>query len=200
VFFFKNNRLCALHDPTNHVPFPPPEFYISTLPTSVTLRPGEEKDIQVRLNSTAYSPSNATFSINQTEGLKATFTPNRTSVPANGMVVSTLHINASENIEYRPYTLPIYATISFPTKVGIKGQDKIFNNTLSETINENSYLTLTVLRPLTTEEHLDIFYKSWVSPITGIWTFMAGIGAVIAPLIISIYRKRQSKKDKIKTR
>ena len=59
---------------------------------------------------------------------------------------------------------------------------------------------LTVLRPLTAEEHLEIFYKSWVSPITGIWTFMAGIGAVIAPLIISIYRKRQSEKDKNKTR
>jgi len=199
AYYFKNNRLCTLHDPTNHVPFPPPELYISTLPNSVTLRPGEEKDIQLRLNSTAYSPSNATFSTNQTEGLKITFTPNRTSVPANGMVVSNLHVKASENIEDRGYTLPIYATISFPTKVGIKGQDKIFNNTLSERINENSYLTLTVLRPLTTEEHLEIFYKSWVSPITGIWTFMAGIGAVIAPLIISIYRKRQSKKDKIKT-
>jgi hypothetical protein len=197
VFFFKNNRLCALHDPTNHVPFPPPEFYISTLPTSVTLRPGEEKDIQLRLNSTAYSPSNATFSINQTEGLKATFTPNRTSVPANGMVVSTLHINATENIENRPYTLPIYATISFPTKVGIEGQDKIFNNTSSETINENSYLTLTVLPPLTPDEQLQNFTNAWITPITGIWTFLAGVAAVVAPLIINIYRKRQ---DKNKTR
>jgi hypothetical protein len=200
TYYLKDNRLCTLHDPTNHVPFPPPEFYISTLPNSVTLRPGEEKAIQLILNSTAYSPSNATFSTNQTEDLKITFIPNKTSVPANGMVVSSLRVKASENVEVKPYTLPIRATIAFPTKVGIEGQDELFNNTSSEKIDENSYLTLTVLPSLAPEEHLEIFYKSWVSPITGIWTFMAGVGAVIAPLIISVYRKRQNKKDKIKTR
>jgi hypothetical protein len=198
VYYHKNNRLCSLHDPSNHVPFPPPTFYISTSPNSVTLRPGEEREIQLRLNSTAYSPSNATFSTNQTEDLKVTFTPNRTSVPANGMAVSTLRVKASEEIEDKPYTLPLYATISFPPIVGIKGQDKTFSNSLSERVEENSYLTLTVLPSLTPQEHLEIFYKSWLSPISGIWTFLAGVGAVIAPLIISIYKKRQDKKTKNK--
>jgi archaellum component FlaF (FlaF/FlaG flagellin family) len=169
-------------------------------PNYVLLRPEEEKEIQLRLNSTAYSPSNATFSTNQTEDLKVTFTPNRTSVPANGMVVSSLRVKASEDIESKPYTLPLYATISFPPIVGIKGQDKTFNNTSSERVEENSYLTLTVLPSLTQEEHLEIFYKSWISPISGIWTFIAGVAAVITPLIISIYKKRQDNKNKNKNK
>ena len=130
--------------------------------------------------------------------LKMTFTPNRTSVPANGMVVSSLRVKASEDIGDKPYTLPLYATISFPPTVGIKGQDKTFNNTSSERVEENSYLTLTVLPSLTPEERLENFYESWLSPISGIWTFLAGVAPVIAPLIISIYKKRQDKKNKNK--
>ena len=200
VYYLKNNRLCTLHDPTSHVPFPPPKFYISTSPNYILLRPGEQKEIQLRLNSTAYSPSNATFSTNQTEDLKMTFTPNRTSVPANGMVVSSLRVEASKDIGDKPYTLPLYATISFPPTVGIKGQDKTFNNTSSEKVEENSYLTLTVLPSLTPEERLENFYKSWLSPISAIWTFLAGVAAVIAPLIITLYKKRQDNKNKNKNK
>jgi hypothetical protein len=39
-----------------------------------------------------------------------------------------------------------------------------------------------------------MFVNTWITPITGVWTFLAGVGAVIAPLIISIYRKRKQDK------
>jgi hypothetical protein len=32
------------------------------------------------------------------------------------------------------------------------------------------------------EQKLDIFLKQWILPLTGIWTFLAGIAAVMVPL------------------
>jgi hypothetical protein len=63
-------------------------------------------------------------------------------------------------------------------------------------IIESSNLTLTVLPPYTDAEKLSNFTNTWITPIQGIWTFLAGVGAVIAPLIINLYRKKQNKKKK----
>jgi hypothetical protein len=52
-------------------------------------------------------------------------------------------------------------------------------------------LTLTVIPPYTINELFSNFVSSWITPITGLWTFLAGVGAVVAPWFISMYRKKQ---------
>jgi hypothetical protein len=51
-----------------------------------------------------------------------------------------------------------------------------------------------LLPAYTMNERLNSFVSSWITPITGLWTFIAGVSAVVAPYAISAYRKKQ--KDK----
>ena len=50
--FVNNGVLCRMADITNRVFIPPPEFVITTSPSSVLLRPGEEKTIELKVTST----------------------------------------------------------------------------------------------------------------------------------------------------
>ena len=60
--FIKDRRLCSIADITNWIFIPPPEFVISTLPTSTVLRPGEEANIELQIKSAAKLKSNVFLS------------------------------------------------------------------------------------------------------------------------------------------
>jgi hypothetical protein len=194
--FIKDGMLCRLIDISNRVYVPPPDFIISTSASSVELRPGEEKKIEVQLKGTTNIKSQAFFSTNQTDDLELTFDPNPISVSPQSGVTSILQIKAANDANDRPYTVPIFANISIPTEAKIlseRGGEGITNNSVSETITENSNLTVTVRPPLRADEQLNIFYNTWLSSISGIWTFLAGVAAVIAPLAIRIYSNNKNK-------
>jgi len=40
-----------------------------------------------------------------------------------------------------------------------------------------------------------ILYSEWIGPISQIWTFVAGIGAVIVPIIVHYYRKKKKNEE-----
>ena len=70
-------------------------------------------------------------------------------------------------------------------------------NSLSANVTERSNLTITLLPALTVSEHLNNIYSAWISPISGISTFLLGVGAVIVPVFIRKYNKKRNKdKDK----
>jgi hypothetical protein len=56
------------------------------------------------------------------------------------------------------------------------------------------------LPPYTEQEHLNNIVNSWISPLSSLWTFLAGIGAIIVPLIIRFYSKKSKKKTETKIR
>jgi hypothetical protein len=87
------------------------------------------------------------------------------------------------------HTLPISANISFPTTIKNRFGE-VFNISKSESLLQLSNLTLTVLPPYTLQEQLSNFVNLWITPLSGFWTFLAGVAAVITPFIIR--RKQQS--------
>jgi hypothetical protein len=93
----------------------------------------------------------------------------------------------------------VIANISFPTSITNRGGET-FSNNRSVSIVESSNLTLTVLPPYTTQEHLTNFTNAWITPVSGIWTFLAGVGAVVAPVIIALYRKKRKRNSVDSTR
>jgi hypothetical protein len=199
-YYVKEHHFCRLIDTTNWVIIPPPEFVISITPGSVVLRPGEERNVELTIKGNTQLASEALLADSNTNnnnssynGIGLSFIPNKVSIPPSSVGTSTLHVKALENSKTVSYTLPINANISFPTKITNRGGE-VFSNSKSISVTQASNLTLTVLPPYSTQELLSIFVNSWITPITGVWTFLAGVGAVIAPLIISIYRKRQQKK------
>jgi hypothetical protein len=193
--YFKTEvGFCTIEDITDLVHIPPPEFVMSASPSSATLRSGDEENVQLQLKSTGKLNSHLVLSTNRIDdNIETNFMPKQISVPHSGMATSRLHVKVLENASIGTHTIPIVANISFPTILENRFSSEIFNNPTSVNIFEYSNFTITVLSPFTFGEQLDNFYKAWLSPISGLWTFLAGVAAVIAPLVIRLYSKRQNK-------
>jgi hypothetical protein len=187
---------------TNFVTVPPPEYSISTTSSNpLILRPGEERSIELIIKSATEMNSFAFLSTNKIDDIDVTFTPNRVSVLPSGEAVSIVTIKALDSAKPREYTIPIIANVSFSSSVEatIKGHKHNFSNPLSANITNDSNLTLTVKEPLNLSEQLTNFSNAWITPISGMWSFLAGVAAVVAPLLVRIYRKRHHKSEDEKT-
>jgi hypothetical protein len=193
-YFVKDHLFCTLTDTTNWVIIPPPDFSMSVEPSSVLLRPGEEKNVKLEINGNTDLESEAVIipQNSYTDDIEVSVSPNKTSISPSASGSSTLHLKVLDGAEAKPYTFPVVANISFPTSITNRGGET-FSNNRSVSIAESSNLTLTVLPPYTTQEQLSNFTNTWITPVSGIWTFLAGVGAVVAPLIIALYRKKRKR-------
>ncbi|MGH9973801.1 MAG: hypothetical protein ACRD93_07870, partial [Nitrososphaeraceae archaeon] len=91
------HHFCRLVDTTNWVIVPPPNFVISTSPSSLVLRPGEESNILIKIEGKPNVQSQASLSIdNSRKDLLATFVPDRTSLTSSSGT-SSLHIKVLDN-------------------------------------------------------------------------------------------------------
>jgi hypothetical protein len=209
-YFVKEHRFCRLIDITNWVNIPPPEFTMSITPSnSIALRPGEEKDIELAIKGNTNLPSEAYLTDannnnnnkndnnngdNNNKDVSLSFIPNKVSILPSSIGTSTLHVKALDDAKpISAYTIPIVANISFPNTITNRGGET-FSNSKSESLSQRSNVTLSVLPAYTPGERFNSFVTTWITPVTGVWTFLAGVGAVIAPLIINIYRKKKTKK------
>jgi hypothetical protein len=149
-------------------------------------------------SSSCYTESrNINNNCNNKAILQIDFTPNLTSIMPNGFGASTMHIKALENVNQKgPYsiTMPIITNISFPTTIANRAGD-LFNNSKSVSLLQISDLTFTILPPYTAQEEFNRFISGWINPISGLWTFLAGVAAVLTPLIIRIYSKKKKNKN-----
>jgi hypothetical protein len=188
------HQLCRLVDTTNWVIVPPPKFVVSPSPSSAILRPGEENIIGVEIKGNSNLQSEAALSIDSSrKDLSTSFIPNRTSIPSSSSGASTLHIKLFDNTTVEtptPVILPIKANISFPNTIINRGGDT-FSNNKSITLPSSSNFTLTLMPHYTPNQQLNSFVNSWITPVSGMWTFLAGVGAVITPVIVHLYRKRR---------
>lgn len=193
-YFVKDGRVCALVDITSRVHIPPPSFDLSATPSSIELRPGEEKNIKLELQSQSDIQAQVHFALDRNaispQEIIPELTADEISIAPYGLVASNLKVHALDGIDTGSYTLPIVASLDIETVATTRRASEFIANLQSENLNETSYFTITVLPPLTMEQNLDLFLKQWILPVSGIWTFLAGVGAVIVPLIIRIYRKK----------
>jgi hypothetical protein len=195
----KGNDHCLINDDSDNAMYVPiPEFTVSTSPSSVELRPGEEKDVELKVNSTIHSTPRIAFSTNQTRGIQLDLIPKEEFLTPAAMTASFLHVKVLQNATFRynvPYTIQILPNVSFP-KIDsnlVKGK----SNKMSATIPiPRSYLTITILPSLTLPEQIKNTWETWGSPISGFYTLIAAIAAGISPLIIRRIRQERKKKDK----
>jgi hypothetical protein len=193
--FVKNHQFCNLLDTTNWINIPPPKFDFSTEPSNViSLRPGEETNIQLRVKSNTDLESKAVFvpPTASDKGISMDVIPNEISVPSSDTGTSTtINIKALPNATVgRTDIVPIITNISFPSVIVNRGGD-IFNNSKTVTINETPVLNIRILPPYSVENHLAYITNTWITPLSGIWTLLAAVGAVIIPLIVKIYYKKR---------
>ena len=195
--FLNNGRFCYLFDSTTWVHIPPPEFTITTSPTSTALRPGETKNIELQVKSETNLKSNIYLSTDETEDVELNFQPNYIFVPPNGIATSLIKIKALDNSDITPHTLPLQAKIYFITEGVLRGGQKITGNPQIGSITENSNLAIEVLAPLSLQEHLNNFFTGWFTPITAMYqTTSAIIGGIIVWFVAT--RKKKGQANNIK--
>ena len=183
--FQEGNEYYEISDYSNFVHIPPPYFTISTSPNSVTLRPGEEKTVEVEVNSSAgvFRP-HLFLSSNRIDDLQAYFTPIERDIPPLGIATSLLHLKLSEHAQLNPRTLQIFANISFPIQyTGGESQIKI----ISQNMTQNSNLAITVVEPLSFAEQ---FKEFWITYGGVISLIGGGFGAGFSALVFDKLRKK----------
>ena len=193
-YFVKDHLFCTLVDTTNWVIIPPPDFRMVADPSSLSLRPGEERNVRLELNGDTNLESEAIITPpnSYAEDIDVTVSPIKTSISPSASGSSTLHIKVLDGAVVKPYTFPVSANISFPTSITNRGGET-FSNNRSVSITETSNVTLTVLPPYTFQEQLANFTKDWITPVSGLWTFLAGVGVVVAPWFVDLYRKKRKR-------
>lgn len=192
-------------DFTRMVAVPPLELTISTSPSSVDLRKGQERTIEVKVSTVqGYEPTVNLNANTQTDNIIVDFTENDTSassshvlrIPSYGVATIPMTITASEDASLGPYTLFIFANSSFPPEELIKpqlsSQDSVnvdflpFSIRTVENIFSDSTLLLTLQEPLTIIDEISDFWNKVGSPIS----FMYGILAGLMPWVFTKIRNR----------
>jgi hypothetical protein len=189
------NSTSRIMDFTNWVHIPPPEFLISTEPTSTDLRLGEQKVVTVRVNSTTgFKPLVYLSAVNQTD-VEWKYKTDELHIPSYGLETTSLQIKASKNAESRPYVLNLLANATFPPEPLINPQSfaeqKITIPQENEYILGQSSLIINVLPPLTPEESIISFWNTYGSPMN----FIYGIAAGLAPWFFSKIKNKLKKNN-----
>lgn len=181
-----------ISDFSNAARIPPPQFVVSASPNSVSLRPGEKKTVEVQVNSsTAVFESHVVLSTNNIDGLQTYFSPNETNIPPIGIATSHLNIIAAADREPSPYTLQIFADISFPTQY-VGGQtDPV--KVINQKIQGHSTLPITLLASLTPQEHFAAFWSTYGELIKIIGGGFAGGSAA---MVFAKFSKKPKEKEK----
>lgn len=178
-------NVIAFSDYLDSIRIPSARFDISLSPNYIQLRPGEEKTILLKLNSTAFSSAQVNFFTGQlTPDLSLDFLPPNIELPANGVSTSLLNVKAMDNAKIVPYSIPISANVSVP----------IVNATLSQNSSESSdsritktFLNVIIQEPLTIEEKWTSFWNAY----GGLISFVgAGFAAGFAAMVFSRLQKK----------
>jgi hypothetical protein len=115
-------------DVTNWVNYPPPKFVISTVPSALSLKQGEEANLEVQLRSTSDIEPTVILSPRQTQSNvieSFEFDPPQVRVPPNGIATSHLHIKISDAALPAPHTVLVITNSTF-------SQGSIFSKDFSE--------------------------------------------------------------------
>jgi hypothetical protein len=186
-------------DFTRWVAIPPLELVITTSPTSLNLRPGEDKTIEVMVNSTkGYEPTVFLSTSNQSisdHNVKSYFNEGfgKLRIPTYGVATTPMTISASKDALPHQYTLFIFANSSFPSEDLIKVKPVISTSNMtlprfesSQNIATESSMMVTVQEPLSGIDMISEYWNKLGAP----FTFIYGIIAGISPWIVSKLKKR----------
>ena len=182
-----------LTDFTKWVAIPPLELTISTSPTLIEPHKGEDKTIEIEVNSSqGYEPKVEISAKSQTDAIEYKFNQNDTlHVPTYGVATTPLAIKALGNADVGPYTLILFANSTFPPEQLIEDiaaeNNSEFVPDISENIFAQSSILVSILEPPTWDENVGKFWSN----IGGPASFFYGILAGLAPWIYNSIIKRK---------
>lgn len=151
----------------NLMAVPSPEFTINTIPTTVELRPGEKKTIQIHMQSETILISKASIGLSKgisNDNLITKLAQDKVDILPLSTAVSSLTVEAPTGVTPQSYTLPLSINITFPSQFDLTMEKKLLvNTTSSQLISKNYNITITVLPPPDLIEQIQNL-ASWIFP------------------------------------
>jgi hypothetical protein len=191
----KNNLLIS--DFSKWVYVPPPNIEINTNPQNIVLRQGEQKNIELNLNSTSgLEPLVNVSFINRYKDLEIESEYNSIQLPYYGEISVPVKIKVLKNASLSPHTIFLKTASTFPDIEFIKKNESSDANELvpinikSQQEEKMLKLVISVGRSLSISERIGIMWEQ----IGGPFAFFYGIIAGLTPWIIKEVKKRINKK------
>jgi hypothetical protein len=167
--FPKGDGICFVSDEVVFGLAPPPDYSVIVSPKQIEMRPGEERTIEVLVNSSIIPLSNLKLSTTPTSNLRLEFIPTEQPLVPGGLTTSLMKIKMLEDtktlIRDSPsaqLTLPIYARTS--TEFSLPVSFGIYNLGPSPpelNLERVGYFTIEILQPLSIQEQFDIFWDRY---------------------------------------
>ena len=186
-FYQEGQDGCLVADIGDNVAYvPPPKFTISAEQT--TLRPGQEKLIDLKVNSNIITSPKITLNVVNQTGITLNLLNDEPYLNTGGHAASLLKVKVWDNASSHTYSIPVYANISFPevdlatgvnpavlTSIPLEPGNLNTLYTPSITLNP-TILTVNVLETSTPQEQFENFWKSFALIGGG---FAAGFSALV---------------------
>ena len=191
-------------DPTSLVRIPPPTLSITPASNPIYMRPGEEKRISLKIESTPDVEPTVRLHINSTSDLMVGFRDSDNEInstriiriPFSGITTTPVDIVAINNAAPDTVVRSISADISYPFRVDrlcecwTIGDAVINRDNYSSSIVEQRYnLVIEILPPLTASEYLNNVWKNWGESVTGFYSLIAAMAGGISVLVARKLKK-----------
>jgi hypothetical protein len=191
-------------DFTRWVAIPPLQVVITTSPNSIELHKGEERTIEVQVNSSqGYEPTVEIGAKSRVDKIAFEFPQNDTlNIPTFGEATTPLIIRASDDASVGPYTLFISANSTFPSEQLIDvGSENDENSTIYSTLPPEYVVTqssvlVTIQEPLGWVDEVSNFWNKVGNPISFIYGILAGISPWIYTRLRKQIRNNKQKNEK----
>jgi len=188
-----NNTLFWVDDFTSWIDIPRPELALLTTPSQVVLRPGEEDSYGIQLMSNVtLVPQVSNFRVEQnTSNVQLKFITNPLYKSDSSNEPESLDIKIPADAKIGKYNIPIIAnTTQISTIPNTFGFRYLPLNAAYEFDNLN--LQVTVVKKMNIGEQLASFNKTWIEPLSGIYTFIGGLlTGGVAPWLYKRIRRKQ---------
>ena len=192
----------SIDDFNTWIDLPPPNFNLLTIPTPIEVRlEDSEKNIGFQIISNGRH-------VGKILNLDKKYIPEGLTISPQPLINPTsIQIKASENKQLIGlHQIQMIANVSTESDVSglsnLVGENNIITRKQDTDFRYQSQgirsvpvnLTVVVLPEYTQLEKMNKFVSDAISPLKEIWYFLAAIGGIIVPLIISIYNKKYKHK------
>jgi hypothetical protein len=162
-------------DYTNWALIPPPKIDMKILPNPTEIRQNENNKIGLQLKSNTGFAALTQVSINGTGGIRVNYDSKKIQIPPFGIVTIPITIEAPNNADIGPKSIPISITSSFPTLLfknntsygafHVGALRFVVPDTNTATLHETSDWTIIVQKQLGIDEIVRNFWGTYGGPI-----------------------------------
>ena len=197
MYSYSFNPEISIMDVTNLLTVPSPTILLSIMPSSIELRQGEEKVINLQVNaSNQFSPLVNLSLDNRHRDIDLKSNRDQLNIPSNGMDGTTLTVRADPHASLGIHYATLYANTSFfvdPTIASYLDKVRINNNEIridEEKVIDQTILLIDVKPALELSERIKDAWENWGQAVSGFNALIIAIIAGLSPFLINKLRRK----------